>query len=139
MNRNTRKGKIITYSVINQLLSQSCSCDDALRFFFGFNDLEVNLYFSLVQDNEKTVSQLCTIFDRNQSTIYTALEKLVSHGIVAKQKRSRETRGYEYVYTATSPILLKPQLKARLDQLYDQLSSCLDRFENDASSCEIKY
>ena len=123
--------------MINSLLYQQCSCVDALSFFFGFNDLEVQLYFYLVQQDQKIVAQLCKAFDRNQSTIYTALEKLVSHGVVTKTKRNRQTRGYEYIYGAVDPQNIRDMLRKRLDLLYSKINSCLDTFDSDAQTCEI--
>jgi predicted transcriptional regulator len=123
--------------MINQLIYQQCSCMDALSFFFSLNDLEVKLYFVLVQHQQQTVTELMELVDRNQSTVYTALEKLVAQGVVTKTKRGRRTRGYEYVYRAVGPEQVRELLRKRLDQLYSSISSCLENFEQDALSCEI--
>ena len=126
-----------SYYVLNQLLYDKCSCFDALGLFFGFNEIEVNLYFYLVQNVNQTVSDLCDVFQRTQSTIYTALEKLVSHGIVTKRKRNRQTRGYEFLYSAVSPNKVKNILQDNLEKLYKSISSCLESFDADALSCDI--
>ena len=123
--------------MINQFLNKSCSCKDALVFFFGFNELETGLYLYLVQEDNKTVAELIPIFSRNQSTIYTALERLVSQKVVSKIKRARETRGYEYLYSATPPKEVKSILKTRLDTLYEQMSNCLKSFDNEALTLNI--
>lgn len=125
--------------MVNQLLQRQCSCDEALSFFLNFNELETNLYFILVQKGQQTVSEMCDIVDRNQSTVYTAIEKLVSHGIVIKNKRGKEKRGYEYVYVAIDPPQVKSLLLEKLEKLYSNMKNCIQEFDVDALNCDINY
>ena len=124
---------------INQLLDQNTKCTDILAIMLDFNLLESQLYFHLLQKGERTVNRLCKETERENSTVSRALQKLVTQGICMKTKHITKPRGYQYVYSAMNPDIVKEILFNRLERLYECTSNCIKDFEIKSISCEISF
>ena len=126
-------------SNVSQLLGSNVSCVDVLGYLLGLNSLESQLYFHLLQNGKKTVSELQGEISRKQSTTHVALQKLVSQGITVKTKRSKKPKGYEFVYSAIDPQDVKIVMLQRLDAICRNGKICVETFDRDSLLCEIAF
>ncbi len=110
-----------------------------LGLLLGLNSLESKLYFYLVQNGERTVSQLVKEASRNQSTIHVALQKLVALNLCTKSKRTKRPKGYEFVYTSVNPRKVQQLLLSRLDEIYQNTKICVETFDDQSLSCSLMF
>ena len=90
--------------------SSKISCKDAISCFFNLNTLEVNTYNALARLGSMTNKQLADELDRDRSTVYRALHKLMSCGLVLEESGTG-SKGSTSQYTPIPPIEIKKEYK----------------------------
>jgi predicted transcriptional regulator len=103
----------------------SLTCYDLMRCMFNLNATEAKVLRSLQGTEPTTAAGVAEIIERDRSTTYRALEKLVSTGLVYKERRGGEVRGYSNVYSSVSEIELVRKAETMLDDCYSRIKSIL--------------
>ena len=106
--------------------SKDISCKDAISCFFNLNILEVDVYNYLARKGSRSNKDLANELDRDRSTIYRALHKLISCGLVYETVDSVEGGGGQAIFSASPPIEVKKDLKKRLDKWVEKMDRSLE-------------
>ena len=100
---------------------ETMDCEDLMKCAFNLNDLDIKVYKALVKTGETRVEKLSDMLNREKSTIYRSLQKLVSCGICIKKSNNIESGGYFYTYIP----LPKDEVKKKLEECIENWYKCL--------------
>lgn len=112
-----------------KVVSQVSTCHDLVQCAYNLNGFEVNVYNELVETGPLRADELADKMGRDRSTVYRALQKMLTCGMVYRETRSIDRGGYYHVYRAISKDELKIKLQNCVDDWYQRMQSVLDHFE----------
>ena len=115
-------------------------CVDLLGSLMLLNKIESQLYFHLLQNGVKTVTELKQDIDRTQSTTHVALQSLWANNLIIKSKRGRKpNKRYEYMYSEVSPQEVKEIMMERIEEISINMKKCIETFDSDSLQCELVF
>jgi predicted transcriptional regulator len=112
-----------------KVVSQVSTCHDLVQCAYNLNDFEVNIYNKLVETGPLRADELADKMGRDRSTVYRALQKMLTCGMVYRETRSINRGGYYHVYRAISKDELKVKLQSCVDDWYSRMQSVLEHFD----------
>src|SRR5512136_1901537 len=93
-----------------KILSGDASCRDIVKCLFRLTDFELAIYKKLVRQGPLKADDLAPVVKKDRSTVYRALQKLVSSGMAFRDTKSIDRGGYYHVYAAVPPEDLRRRL-----------------------------
>jgi predicted transcriptional regulator len=78
-----------------------------------------------------TLEELAKKVDRDKSTVFRSLQKLVDLGICNKETKTLKEGGYYHVYGAIDIESFKMETEKRIKELEDSFHRLLKKFEED--------
>lgn len=112
-----------------KILSGEASCRDIVKCIYGLSDFELTVYKKLTKQGPLRADDLAPVFKKDRSTIYRALQKLVSAGLAFRDTKSIRRGGYYHVYSAVSPDQLKDRLHRCADDWFENMNKAIDDFD----------
>jgi predicted transcriptional regulator len=117
-----------------QMAAGADSCTDLLRCMYNLSDLDLEVLRLLLDEGASKAEVLADRLDRDRSTVYRSLQKMVSCQVVTKETRSLERGGYYHVYASVPRDLLKERLSHCIQEWHERVTSLLARFDEDMES-----
>ncbi|MGM0510083.1 MAG: helix-turn-helix domain-containing protein [Thermoplasmatota archaeon] len=108
---------------------ENVGCDNVLVCLYSLSKLDKKILDTLSDGEEYRSSELAEKLDRDQSTVYRSLERLVSCGMVYKEKKTIRKGGYYYLYSARPQNLVKEEAMKCLDDWYDKMKGAIDELD----------
>ncbi|MBS1264057.1 MAG: hypothetical protein MAG715_01256 [Methanonatronarchaeales archaeon] len=109
---------------------EGSSCQELIRCLLGLKDIDMRTYRGLLEsEGGLTADEMGDLLDRERSTAYRSLQRLVGCGIATKETRTIEEGGYFYIYRGVEPGSLKEIAEECLDEWYDQLRRAVNEVE----------
>lgn len=102
------------------------SCQDLVQCAYSLNSFEVEVYERLLETGPINANELADRMGRDRSTVYRALQKMMSCGMVLRETRSIPRGGYYHLYKAIGRKELKRKLKACVDDWYRRMQRALE-------------
>jgi predicted transcriptional regulator len=112
------------------MFSGAATCEDVMQCFFNLNEFEMQLYLTLVKTGPKKPGELAKKVKKDGTTVYRALQKLISCGICFREKKTIKRGGYYHVYSAISPEILKKKIQDCVYQWNMNMDKALMEFDN---------
>lgn len=112
----------------DKMITQVGTCQDLVQCAFSLNEFEVMVYNKLVEAGPTRADDLADLMNRDRSTVYRALQKMMSCGMCFRETRSIDRGGYFHVYRAISKDELKVKLQQCVDDWYGRMQTVLARF-----------
>ena len=106
---------------IASLMSPEADCKDLLKCAYSLTSAETELMGILLRDGESKVDDLASIVNKDKSTVYRSLQRLVSCRLVMKEKHLLKKGGYYYMYRPMQPDAIKKQLRECANQWHDRM------------------
>ena len=97
------------------------NCENALRCFFDLSPLEVKVYRDLLENGPGTAVELGRRIERDRSTAYRSLSRLVDNDLAVKAIMNREGGGIFHVYEAVEPEQVQLMLRETIDAWYEEM------------------
>lgn len=94
-------------------------------------DLEILLFLIKINPESITLEDLSEKTDRDKSTVFRSLQKLVNQRIVSKETRTLKERGYYHVYASIDQLSFKIETEKRITEIKKSLDRLLKNFEVD--------
>jgi predicted transcriptional regulator len=94
-------------------------------------DLEILLFLIKINPEFNTLEDLSEKADRDKSTVFRSLQKLVNQRIVSKETRTLKERGYYHVYASMDKESFKIETEKRVTEIKRSLDRLLKNFEVD--------
>lgn len=114
---------------IAKIMSGEGTCKDVLRCLFGLGDFEISVYKGLLRAGPSRADQLSPVLKRDKSTVYRALQKLVSSGLVMKETVTLKRGGHFHRYIAVPPEKIHERVKTCIDEWFVRVKEAVDRFD----------
>jgi len=112
-----------------KILSGQATCRDIVKCVYGLSDFELKIYKKLVKQGPLKADDLAPSMKKDRSTVYRALQKLVSSGLVFRETKTIDRGGYFHVYTAVKPDQLKDRLHKCADDWFENMKSAIEDFD----------
>lgn len=120
-----------------EIPGKGASCQELIRCLLGLKDIDMKAYRKLL-DHEKgvTADEMGDLLDRERSTAYRSLQRLVGCGLAKKETRTIKEGGYFYIYKAVTPHNVKEIAEECLDDWYEELRDAVDQVEDELAEEE---
>ncbi len=115
-------------------MQPQADCKDLLMCAYSLTSAETDILRYLLEKKEARVEEIAEKMDKDKSTVYRSLQKLVGCRLVLKEKRIIKQGGYFYVYKALSKEDISKNLKACADQWHDRMVEIADNFKEEEES-----
>lgn len=112
-----------------QILAGNATCRDIVKCMYRLTDFEIAIYRKLVKQGALRADDLAPVLKKDRSTVYRALQKLVSSGLAYRDTKTIERGGYYHVYAAVSPDELKTRLHKCADDWFENMNTAIDDFD----------
>lgn len=112
---------------VQKLLSSRVSCADVVQCAYDLGEQEVRVYEALNNLGPSRTEEIATAVGRDPSVVHRNLQKLVSCGIVVKDKKTIAGGGYFHAYEALPKAEVKRRLRACVDDWHDQMLRAIKR------------
>lgn len=112
---------------VEKLMKQRLSCSDVVQCAYSLGEQEVRTYETLNNLGPSRVEEVAASLEREASVVYRNLQKLLSCGIVTKEKRTIAGGGYFFVYKAAPKAQVKASLNRCVDDWYRQMKAAIER------------
>lgn len=114
---------------IAKIMSGEGTCRDVLKCLFSLGDFEMSVYKGLLRAGASRVDQLSTLLRRDKSTVYRALQRLVSSGLVLKETVTLKRGGHYHQYIAVPPEKIHERVKTCIDEWFAHVQEAINRFD----------
>jgi predicted transcriptional regulator len=120
---------------INSLTRMNATVKDLFIQLYDLSPLDLDILFILIGRNKKnqpvTLDGITKEVDRDRTTTFRSLQKLVSLGLCVKETKTIKEGGYYHVYSAADMETFKAETEKRVKELQKSLDRLLKKFEND--------
>jgi len=111
-------------------LREDMECEGLLECFHGLKQLDRECYQALVAaDGELTVDEVAERVDRERSTAYRSIQRLLDTGFIEKTQVNYEQGGYYHVYSPAGPGDIADDMQRMLNDWYAKMGQLIGEFE----------
>ena len=119
---------------INTLTRMNATVKDLFIQLYDLSPLDLDILFMLIsKKNEEpmTLDQVSKETDRDRSTTFRSLQKLVGLGLCVKETKTIKEGGYFHVYSVVDMETFKKETERRVKDLQKSLDRLLKKFEGE--------
>jgi len=114
---------------MSELLRRDMECEGLLECFHGLKDLDRRVFSVLTEsDDPLTVDEIAAEIDRERSTAYRAVQKLVQTGFVQKEQINYDQGGYYHVFRPADPDAVADDMQRMLNDWYAKMGQLIGEF-----------
>ena len=119
-------------SPIKTITRMNSTVKDLFIYMYDLSPLELDLLFILIKNKKSmTLEELAKKVDRDKSTVFRSLQKLVDLGICNKEMKTLKEGGYYHAYSGIDIESFKLETEKRVKELEDSFHRLLKKFEED--------
>jgi predicted transcriptional regulator len=119
-------------SPIKTITRMNSTVKDLFIYMYDLSPLELDLLFILIKNKKSmTLEELAKKVDRDKSTVFRSLQKLVDLGICNKETKTLKEGGYYHAYSGIDIESFKMETEKRVKELEDSFHRLLKKFEED--------
>jgi predicted transcriptional regulator len=105
-------------------------CEGLLECFHGLKELDKQCFRALVETGEPlTVDEIAAAVDRERSTAYRSVQRLLQTGFIEKNQINYDQGGYYHVYSPTDPSQIADDMQRLLNDWYAKMGQLIQEFE----------
>jgi predicted transcriptional regulator len=112
-----------------KILSGQATCRDIVKCMYGLSDFELAIYRRLVKQGPLRADDLAPVVKKDRSTVYRALQGLVSAGLAFRDTKTIDRGGYYHIYSAVRPKQLREKLHRCADDWFENMNSAIEDFD----------
>jgi predicted transcriptional regulator len=114
---------------LSEMLRQDMECEGLLECFHGLKQLDKRSFRVLIKSEEAlTVDEIADQVDRERSTVYRSIRRLMQAGFVQKEQINYENGGYYHVYYPADTDDVANNMQRLLNDWYAQMGQLIDEF-----------
>jgi len=114
-----------------EYLQKDMECEGLLECIHGLKELVRECFQALVETEEPlTIDEVAERVDRERSTAYRAIQRLLQTGFVQKEQVNYEQGGYYHVYRPTDPDEVADDMQRMLNDWYAKMGQLLQEFRD---------
>jgi predicted transcriptional regulator len=112
-----------------EMLRQDMQCEGLLECLHGLKDLDRECYQLLATAEEPlTVDEIAERVERERSTAYRSIQRLLQTGLVSKEQVNYDQGGYYHVYYPADPEAVADDMQRLLNDWYAQIGNLIGEF-----------
>ena len=116
---------------MTEYLSQDMECEGLLECIHGLKELDKEVFRTLTRAEEPlTVDEIAEAVQRERSTAYRSVQRLLSSGFIQKEQVNYEQGGYYHVYRPTDPDQIADDMQRMLNDWYAKMGQLIQEFED---------
>jgi len=113
-------------------LQRDMACEGLLECFHGLRDLDRRVFAELVDAGEPlTVDELSDRIDRERSTAYRSVQRLIDADLVEKRQVNYDHGGYYHVYEPAAPDEVADEMQRMLNDWYAKMWQLIGEFREE--------
>ncbi|WEL16979.1 MULTISPECIES: helix-turn-helix domain-containing protein [unclassified Halorhabdus] len=114
---------------INEYLKQDMECEGLLECIHGLKELDKEVFVTLTDTTEPmTIDEIADAVDRERSTAYRAVQRLLQSGFIQKEQVNYDQGGYYHVYHPTDPDQIADKMQRTLNDWYAKMGQLIGEF-----------
>ncbi|ACV49475.1 transcriptional regulator, TrmB (plasmid) [Halomicrobium mukohataei DSM 12286] len=115
---------------MSEQLQRDMECEGLLECFHGLKQLDREVFQALVDTEDAlTVDEIADAVDRERSTAYRAVQRLLQAGFIQKEQVNYDQGGYYHVYRPTDPANIADDMQRLLNDWYAKMGQLIQEFE----------
>jgi predicted transcriptional regulator len=115
---------------MSKQLEADIECEGLLECFYGLKRLDKECYRALVTAEEPlTVDGVADAVDRERSTAYRAVQRLLETGFIEKEQVNYDHGGYYHVYSPADSDEIATDMQRMLNDWYAEMGQLIGEFE----------
>jgi len=110
-------------------LQQDMQCESLLECFHGLKGLDRTVFQLLIEADEAlTVDEIAERVDRERSTAYRAVQRLLQSGFIQKEQVNYDQGGYYHVYRPVDADQIADEMQRLLNDWYATMGQLIGEF-----------
>ena len=123
---------VLPTASIASITRMNASLKDLIMLMYDLSPLEFDLLFTLIGTKKAaTLDALSKDVDRDKTTVFRCLQKLVNLRICEKDTKTLKEGGWYHVYTAIEIAAFKMETEKRVKEIKESFDILLSKFEAD--------
>ncbi|MEF8774001.1 MAG: helix-turn-helix domain-containing protein [Halobacteriales archaeon] len=116
---------------IVEQVRRDMECEGLLECFHGLKKLDRELFQVLADaEDPQTVDALAEAVERERSTAYRSVQRLLEAGLIEKEQINYEQGGYYHVYRSVGSDRMAEEMQRLLNDWYAQMGQLIREFES---------
>jgi len=116
---------------MSEQLQQDMVCEGLLECFHGLKQLDKQVFRELVEtETPLTIDEIAEEVDRERSTAYRSVLRLLQAGFIQKEQVNYDQGGYYHVYKPTDPSTIADDMQRMLNDWYAKMGQLIQEFED---------
>jgi predicted transcriptional regulator len=112
-------------------LQQEMECEGLLECFHGLRGLDREVFGALANAGEGlTVDEIAETVDRERSTAYRSVQRLLEAGLLRKEQINYSQGGYCHVYRPVEGGEMADEMQRMLNDWYAKMGQLIQEFED---------
>lgn len=112
-----------------EYLRADMECEGLLECFHGLTELDRYCFKVVVEsDTPQTIDEIADEADRERSTVYRSLQRLLQAGFVQKDQVNYDQGGYYHVFRPTDPDVVADEMQRMLNDWYAKMGQLIQEF-----------
>jgi len=122
---------------MSEYLKQDMECEGLLECIHGLKNLDKEIFAVLTEQTEPlTVDEIAEEVDRERSTAYRSVQRLIKSGFVQKEQVNYDQGGYYHVFRPTDPDEIADDMQRMLNDWYAKMGQLIGEFRTKYDSPE---
>ena len=115
---------------VSDYLEKEMKCEGLLECVHGLKRLDRDCYRVLVESEEAmTVDDISEVVDRERSTTYRSVQRLLNAGLVQKEQVNYDEGGYYHVYCPNETDEVADEMRRKMNDWYAEMDSLIHDFK----------
>jgi predicted transcriptional regulator len=116
---------------LSSITRMNSTVKDLFIYLYDLSPLDLDLLFLLIRNRKPlSLEELSIKADRDKSTTFRSLQKLVSLGICIKETKTIREGGYYHIYSAIDIKSFKMETEKKVKELETTFHRLLRKFED---------
>ena len=114
---------------MSEYLKQDMQCEGLLECIHGLKELDKEIFRVLTERAEPlTVDEIAEAVDRERSTAYRSIQRLLDSGFVRKEQVNYEQGGYYHVFRPADADEITDDMQRMLNDWYAKMGQLIGEF-----------
>ena len=106
------------------------NCSNVMECLYNLSKLDKKILSILSEGEELRSSEIAERINKDQSTAYRSLEKLLNCGLIYKEKQTIRNGGYYFLYSRRPISKIKEEAFECIDSWYQDMKEAVEEIEN---------
>ena len=112
-----------------KIMLGTASCKDLVQCMLNLGDLEMAILKRLIKKGALKSEDLTRFLKRDKSIVHRGLQKLMTCGLVVREKRNISKGGYYFIYSSIPTHVIKKRIKECIDTMYANMKEIVEDFD----------